>query len=300
MQGPSSFVETAATAIAPPTRPARVWPAVCAMLLAPLAATACVAVSIGIAMLLGGGLRTGMDSHELMRRLGESLVGVAIVLVPSQAVFFGVASAGAAASAQPWRERLALRVPVASVATIALLLAGILGVTGLAVLFSPLLGEQSEHTRDLLLLLGGTRGAQAVAVTLLASLLPAACEELLFRGYAQTRLVQRFGAWRGIAIASVFFALAHFDPQHIVTVFPAALAFGCVAWLTRSTWVSIAAHALNNLAALSLMRVLPEDMELPRNALTLGSVGALIALGALGVRRARAQRALEDVVPVAA
>lgn len=294
MQSSTSHPESATTPwIDAARRRERVWPVFVAMLVAPVAAAVSVGISIGVAMLFGAGLRAGMDTHEMMARLGESFAGVLLVILPGQALFLGVAVAGVGSSAVPWRERLALRAPRTSAANSALLLAGTLGVTGLAVFLIPLLGEPSESMRDLGRLFGGTHGAQAVAVTLLASLVPALCEELLFRGYAQTRLVQRFGAWRGIAIASACFALAHFDPQHVAGVLPAAVWFGCVAWLARSTWMSIAAHASNNLAAFGLMHVLGEELELPRTWLTLGCVGALLALGAIGVLRAtRARRPL--------
>ena len=128
---------------------------------------------------------------------------------------------------------------------------------------------------------------EAVLVTLLVSLLPGVAEELLFRGYAQTRFVERFGAPRGIALAAVFFALAHFDPQHVAGVLPIGVWLGCVAWLTRSTWISMGAHAINNIAGLALMHYLGNEADVPWTPEWLGAIAGLLALGAWGVVLAR-------------
>jgi hypothetical protein len=71
-------------------------------------------------------------------------------------------------------------------------------------------------------------------------------EELFFRGYAQTRLVERFGRTSGIAIATALFAVLHLDPMHVAGAF----AIGAVlAWTTERTgsiWAAILGHAANN------------------------------------------------------
>ena len=49
---------------------------------------------------------------------------------------------------------------------------------------------------------------------------PAICEELLFRGYIQTRLVRSLGPLLGVGIASFLFAAFHLDLVHVIAVFP--------------------------------------------------------------------------------
>jgi uncharacterized protein len=71
-------------------------------------------------------------------------------------------------------------------------------------------------------------------------------EELFFRGYAQTRLVERFGRASGMAIATALFALFHLDPMHVAVAFAIG---GVLAWTTERTgsvWAAILAHAANN------------------------------------------------------
>jgi membrane protease YdiL (CAAX protease family) len=74
-------------------------------------------------------------------------------------------------------------------------------------------------------------------------------EELFFRGYLQSRLVARAGAFYGIAITAFLFALAHFDLMHSTATFAMGLALGYAAFRAESTWVTVAAHFINNLLA---------------------------------------------------
>jgi membrane protease YdiL (CAAX protease family) len=266
----------------------RVWTVFCALLVAIVAAL----LAAGIASLVFLAVAPDSpgfhaDQHEIMRWLGGSVAGVCSLIVPAQLSFFVSAAFAALLSPQRWSERLALRAPVVGALSTALLLAGTLGVLGVVMALAPLLGEPTEGMQDVAALLGSTRGGAAVAVTLVVGLLPGTCEELLFRGYAQTRFVQRFGALRGIVLAAVFFALAHFDWQHVTTAFCVGLWMGTVAWLTRSTWVSMAAHALNNIAALATMHAIGATDEIPWSPLLVACVAVLLALGVFGVVRAR-------------
>jgi membrane protease YdiL (CAAX protease family) len=74
-------------------------------------------------------------------------------------------------------------------------------------------------------------------------------EELLFRGFIQSRLEARWGAARAIAIASSLFALAHFDVHQGIYALLAGVLYGGVAARTRSTWPGVLAHATANTLA---------------------------------------------------
>ena len=75
------------------------------------------------------------------------------------------------------------------------------------------------------------------------------CEETVFRGVFLRGFVERYGFAKGLMLSALLFAVAHGSPARI----PHTFALGCaLGWLyhgTRSLWVSIAAHALNNLIA---------------------------------------------------
>ncbi|MEE9365242.1 MAG: type II CAAX endopeptidase family protein [Dehalococcoidales bacterium] len=83
-------------------------------------------------------------------------------------------------------------------------------------------------------------------------------EELLFRGYVQTRLVDRLGTLSGILIGSVVFTLPHllFRPLSPVTILSAVILWAAVGALyhwTRSLYLVAMFHAVANI----LMNVLP-------------------------------------------
>lgn len=76
-------------------------------------------------------------------------------------------------------------------------------------------------------------------------------EELLFRGFLQSRLQALFGAGRGAGVAAVLvqsalFGLAHAyqGPTGILTTGAIGLAFGLVVLRTRSLWPVMVAHGL--------------------------------------------------------
>ena len=78
-------------------------------------------------------------------------------------------------------------------------------------------------------------------------------EEAFFRGYALRFLVTRGGAWLGVAVSSVLFAVVHFH----LPLFPVYLAYGVLfAWLYRRTsrlTTPVIAHVTVNLVGLVLL-----------------------------------------------
>jgi membrane protease YdiL (CAAX protease family) len=88
--------------------------------------------------------------------------------------------------------------------------------------------------------------AAAVPFILCIALFPGFMEELLFRGYVQSRLLQRWPAWLAILVTSVLFALLHVAPHAIVFAFPLGLWLGVLAWRTGSVWPGIVCHAFVN------------------------------------------------------
>jgi membrane protease YdiL (CAAX protease family) len=86
----------------------------------------------------------------------------------------------------------------------------------------------------------------AVPFVLIIALLPSFMEELLFRGYIQSRLLQRWPAWVAILATSTLFALPHVTPSAVVLVFPLGLWLGVLAWRTGSVWPGIFCHAFVN------------------------------------------------------
>ena len=93
-----------------------------------------------------------------------------------------------------------------------------------------------------------------IAIPVLA-LLPAICEELLFRGILCTELDRR-GALRAILVGSLLFALIHFDLANLPVYFYAGALLTLVLYVTDSLIATMIIHALYNLVSLFGQRYL--------------------------------------------
>ncbi len=138
----------------------------------------------------------------------------------------------------------------------------------------------------------GATMVEAIEIAVWLTLAPAVAEELVFRGYVQTRLLQTWSAPAAIAFTAVAFAALHVDPVHVVMVLPVGLWLGVLAWRARSVWPAVLAHAVNNLLATLEARIGGPDGHL-LDALGGGAqvavwVGAAGLVGVAGWALARA------------
>nr|WP_253895914.1 CPBP family intramembrane glutamic endopeptidase [Corallococcus exercitus] len=120
------------------------------------------------------------------------------------------------------------------------------------------------------------------------SLVAGTAEELFFRGYVQTRLVERWGRTAGIAGAATIFGIMHLDPIHSPVALGMGLFLGWLAERTGSLRLPIFVHVFNNLASFLLSRYAPSTTELPTSVhVTLLVVCSLVFVGAvMALRRA--------------
>ena len=77
-------------------------------------------------------------------------------------------------------------------------------------------------------------------------------EEIFFRGYVFPGLAGALGVVPAGIVTAILFALAHGDPGVLVPIFVTGLVLGWLYHRTGSIWSSFAAHALQNLLALSV------------------------------------------------
>jgi membrane protease YdiL (CAAX protease family) len=131
-------------------------------------------------------------------------------------------------------------------------------------------------------------GQQSWIVILLGGcLLPAAGEELFFRGFLSRGLVARNGFVLGTIFTAVLFGVMHMDPPQAVSVAVLAIALQITYVSSKSILAPILYHALNNGAAFCLMqfgnnetlnRLTSADDVTPLPPMLF--VGALLALAA--------------------
>lgn len=88
--------------------------------------------------------------------------------------------------------------------------------------------------------------ALALPWILFIALAPGFSEEMLFRGYAQRRLIERWPAWVAILVTSFIFAIFHVMPHTVLFAFPLGIWLGMMAWKSGSIWPGVICHAAIN------------------------------------------------------
>lgn len=96
-------------------------------------------------------------------------------------------------------------------------------------------------------------GAGVLALIVVVVLGAPLVEELVYRGLLQRSLVRRAGAFVGVTLATVWFALVHVQPVEYPGLLIAGAAFGVPAVLTDRLGASVMAHVAFNAAGLAVV-----------------------------------------------
>lgn len=115
-----------------------------------------------------------------------------------------------------------------------------------SVVLEPLLALFPEEWYENILKNLGHGGWALVAPVLIAPVI----EELLFRGVIQTPATEKFGAFKGILLASAVFGIVHGVPQQVINCFVVGIILGYVYYKTRSLTPVIILHFINNSVAM--------------------------------------------------
>jgi membrane protease YdiL (CAAX protease family) len=234
--------------IAPPAKPPRIWTVFVAFFAAIVLAVLLQFVgAVALAVWL---LVKGVAPQELgqeLQALVTSPTGLTPLLALGQAGIGLGALIPARLSREPTFLRLRLVRPalpawgyaVVVVASLLPLAAGLGLAYALARMVSPGTSLAAVYQMNLLV---------AVLFVLLIGLVPGLTEEMLFRGYIQSRLLQRWPPWLAITVTSVLFTLMHIAPAQMAAVVPLAFWLGALAWRTGSVWPGMVCHAFVNSA----------------------------------------------------
>lgn len=90
------------------------------------------------------------------------------------------------------------------------------------------------------------------SIVLSVALVPAFCEEFLFRGFVQSSFEKRFSITWSIVITAFFFAIFHFNPFALIPLFLLGVYFSYLVHLTGSIFYSIILHFLNNFFTITI------------------------------------------------
>lgn len=119
-----------------------------------------------------------------------------------------------------------------------------------------LLSAEGSTNPILTIIMEAVRSHNAMAAILFVvavGVLPAICEETLFRGFLYTSLRWRFGAFQSMLISAFLFSAVHMDPGAFLPLFVLGFAFAFVFERTRSLIPSMIAHCMWNTGTLITM-----------------------------------------------
>lgn len=90
------------------------------------------------------------------------------------------------------------------------------------------------------------------------ALVPAICEEVLFRGYILRAFEKSWGIIAGIIISGIIFGMFHIQLGNIFPLAALGMILALMTWLSGSLWPAIVAHFINNGAAVLVGVNFPE------------------------------------------
>ena len=100
-------------------------------------------------------------------------------------------------------------------------------------------------------------GAMMIAL-LHIGVVPAVCEEVLFRGYVLRAFEKSWSIWPAIIISGFLFGLYHVQLANLLPLAALGILLALVTWLSNSIWPAVAAHFVNNGGAVVLATFFPD------------------------------------------
>ena len=238
--------------LAPPRRRPRVWTVFAVFVLSQVLGL--LAAALFLAALTISTRAAGVHPPEHADADMSIVVGGAAgflgMLLSTMIVFLVLAIAAAVLSPVPWRKRLRLRAARVSPLAVVVSLCGILAIS-LALEALDALGAlpQSPVLEMLADLVATLSGPTLWAAVFVIGVAPGIAEEVLFRGYIQTRLSKRWGPGWAILVTSLLFGLNHWDLVQGTFAVAIGIYLGYLTERTGTIWPAMLCHATNNVIA---------------------------------------------------
>jgi membrane protease YdiL (CAAX protease family) len=238
-------------------RPPRVWPVFVVILITMVVGFFLGAVLPFMFLFSGGPVHFGSAEEfrdALMATITRPVVLLTCGAATQLSLIFGALSA-AYLSPVPLLRRL--RLTASTLRPLGYLIAPI-GALAISYCFSMLVALLKIHPSGTLKLLDDAfqhlTPLEVFFAVLIVGVTPGFAEEFLFRGYAQTRLVQRWGRWTGIFITAVMFGLMHMDKLQSPFAAVFGVYLGYLAEKSGSIRPTMFCHAINNSVMIILGR----------------------------------------------
>lgn len=100
---------------------------------------------------------------------------------------------------------------------------------------------------------------EMLLVVITISIIPALCEEVMFRGYIQRSFGFKFKPQIAAILTAIFFALYHFNPYGLIPLAVIGFFLGFAAYKSQSLVIPIIIHFLNNFFAVMLYFIIGDD-----------------------------------------
>jgi membrane protease YdiL (CAAX protease family) len=231
------------------------------------------------------------------RRVVESAWGISASSLGFSLALGGFALLLGALSPAPWRRRLRLEPSPLAPGGLGLGVLGFLALSMASDSMVRLLGLQGRGTIGRLVAAFEEASPGALALGVLGvGLAAGTAEELFFRGFVQSRLVERWGRWTGIAVTALAFGVHHLDALQGGFAVAVGVYLGWLSDRAGSVRPAAVAHVANNCAWVLGTALLPQ----PGSALDAGLLvlSLLVAIAAtLLLRRRLPARAPPAAVP---
>jgi membrane protease YdiL (CAAX protease family) len=89
-------------------------------------------------------------------------------------------------------------------------------------------------------------------------LVPAVCEEILFRGYVQRSFEKSWGIWAAIIVSGLIFGAYHMQLSNLLPLAAIGILLAVMTWASQSIYPAMVAHLVNNGGSVLLGKYYPE------------------------------------------
>lgn len=124
-------------------------------------------------------------------------------------------------------------------------------------------------------------GMNIVAMIFVAAILPAFCEEVIFRGTIAQALEGNKNKLASLAIVGGLFAIFHMNPAQTVHQFVLGAFLALLVYRSGSLWTAVVVHFFNNIVVIALSAIFGESADefFAQNAIWLFFVGLICFAG---------------------